>query len=389
MKRTSRSKFCFFALFALALLTAGLWAQTPERFFDTAGAPSDRARLVIFYPSLGTIKDLVALKDNGLFPADKLEVVGVYHEKERTNYKESIKFARDNNLVWLKFHQVTADLSLSSLFKKNACTQEFETIFKKSDGIIFFGGPDIPPAVYGQKTNLMTGIDDPYRHFFELSCIFHLLGGSQNAAFKGLLESRPDFPILGICLGSQSLNVGTGGTLVQDIWSEVYGKKFLEDVVDLGQANWHANPHRRLHPENKSLLSYMLHPIQLNGKGKFCTDLGFKPDDEPYIMSAHHQMADKLGKDFRVAATSLDGKVTEAIEHERYPNVLGVQFHPEFSMLWNTEPKYKFTPQDKELTAVKTYLENHSPSFEFHKKLWAWFTQKLVASHQAGSKLHI
>jgi putative glutamine amidotransferase len=366
----------------LTLLASGLWAQTPERFFDKAGAPSDRARLVIFYPSLGTIKDLVALKDNGLFPADKFEVIGVFHEKERTNYRESIKFARDNNLVWLKFHQVAAELSLPFLFKKNACTPEFETIFKKSDGMIFFGGPDIPPAVYGQKTNLFTGIEDPYRHFFELSVIFHLLGGLQNSSFKGLLESRPDFPILGICLGSQSLNVGTGGTLVQDIWSEVYGKKFFEDVVDLGQDNWHTNPHHRLHPENRNLLSYMLHPIQLNGKGKLCAELGLKPDDEPYIMSAHHQMADKLGKGFRVAATSLDGKVIEAIEHERFSSVLGVQFHPEFSMLWNTEPKYKFTPQDKELIAIKTYLENHPPSFEFHKKLWAWFTQKLEASHR-------
>ncbi len=381
MRRAKFSSLWLLAFIILAFLTAGLWAQTAERFFDTAGAPSDRARLVIFYPSLGTIKDLVALKDNGLFPADKFEIVGVFHEKERTNYRQSIKFATDNNLTWLKFHQVSADIGPASLFKKNACTQEFETIFKKSDGIIFFGGPDIPPTLYGQKTNMFTGIDDPYRHFFELSAIFHLLGGLQDPSFKGLLESRPGYPILGICLGSQSLNVGTGGTLVQDIWSEVYGKKFFEDVVDLGQASWHTNPHRRLHPENRSLLSYMLHPIQLNGKGKLCTELGFKPDDEPYIMSAHHQMADKLGKGFRVAATSLDGKVIEAIEHERFSNVLGVQFHPEFSMLWNTEPKYKFTPQDKELIAIKPYLENHPPSFEFHKKIWAWFQGKLEQNH--------
>ncbi|MCX6577688.1 MAG: gamma-glutamyl-gamma-aminobutyrate hydrolase family protein [Candidatus Aminicenantes bacterium] len=379
MKRTSRLRFCLPTLLILAFLAAGLWAQTPDRFFDTAGAPAGQVRLVIFYPSLGTITDLVALKDNGLFPADKLEVIGVYHEKEKTNYQAAIRYAQNNNLTWLKFHRVSAELSPQSLFRKNACSPEFETIFKKSDGIIFFGGPDIPPAVYGQKTNLLTGIEDPYRHFFELSCIFHLLGGSQNAAFKGLLESRPDFPILGICLGSQSLNVGTGGTMIQDIWSEVYGKKFLEDVVELGQPDWHTNPHRRLHPENRALLSYMLHPIQLNGKGKFCIELGFKPDDQPYIMSAHHQMADKLGKGFRVAATSLDGKVTEAIEHERYPNVLGVQFHPEFSMLWTTEPKHKFTPHDRDMIAIKPFLESHAPSFEFHKKLWAWFLEKLQA----------
>lgn len=381
MKKAKLLSSLFLVLMVLASLSVGVWAQAPDRFFDAAGAPAERARLVIFYPSLGTIRDIIALKDNGFFPADKLEIVGVYHEKEATNYQRSINYAQNNNVTWLKFHRVSAELSPQSLFRKNACTPEFEAIFKKSDGIIFFGGPDIPPAVYGQKTNLFTGIEDPYRHFFELSAIFHLLGGLQNPAAKGFLESRPGFPILGICLGSQSLNVGTGGTLIQDIWSEVYGKKFFEDVIDLGQANWHTNPHRRLHPENRNLLPYMLHPIQLNGQGKFCLELGFKPDDQPYIMSAHHQMADKLGKGFRVAATSLDGKVTEAIEHERFPNVLGVQFHPEFSMLWDAEPKYKFTPQDKELIAIKTFLEGHPPSFNFHKKIWAWFREKLEQNH--------
>ena len=157
----NRSKFRLLSLFILALFAAGLWAQTPDRFFDTAGPPAGQVRLVIFYPSVGTIQDLVALKDNGLFPADKLEIIGVYHEKEKTNYQAAIRYAQNNNLTWLKFHRVSAELSLQSLFRKNACSPEFETIFKKSDGIIFFGGPDIPPAVYGQKTNLFTGIEDP------------------------------------------------------------------------------------------------------------------------------------------------------------------------------------------------------------------------------------
>jgi putative glutamine amidotransferase len=94
-------------------------------------------------------------------------------------------------------------------------------------------------------------------------------------------------------------------------------------------------------------------------------------------MSAHHQAADKLGKGFKVAATSLDGKIVEAIEHVKFPNVLGVQFHPEFPMLWEAEPKVKFTPQDKDLFGIKTYLEAHPPSVEFHKKLWQWFFDKV------------
>jgi putative glutamine amidotransferase len=41
--------------------------------------------------------------------------------------------------------------------------------------------------------------------------------------------------VFGICLGCESLNVGTGGTLTQDIWSEIYGVLYLEDAVALSK----------------------------------------------------------------------------------------------------------------------------------------------------------
>lgn len=351
-------------------------AQAPPRFFDTAVEPHAGTRLTIFYPSVGTIKALAELRKQGLLPAG-LEIVGVHHAKELTNYKNAYKYVQDKKLDGIKFHAVSAPLGLNDIYKTNAASKEFEEIFAKSDGMIFFGGSDILPAAYGQKTSLLTAIEDPYRHYLELSFIFHLLGGSQNEAALGFLEKRPNFPVLGICLGCQSLNVGTGGTLVQDIWSEIYGKTFVEDVTALGQPNWHTNPWRKLDPSDKKLLPYMLHPIKLTDAGKLCAALGFKPTDQPYIMSAHHQAAGKIGKGFKIAATSLDGKVVESIEHAKFPNVLGVQFHPEFPMLWDTESKYKFTPQDKDVFAVNGFLRSHSPSLEFHKKLWNWFFDKV------------
>jgi putative glutamine amidotransferase len=366
--------FAFSTLAPAAQRSSAPPVQTPgPRFFDTAAEPHAVPRLAIFYPSVGTLRALLTLKAQGLWPAGRLEIVGVHHAKERTNYRDAYKFVRDRNIDWIKFHEISAALGPSDLFKANAATKDFENIFAKSDGLIFFGGPDIPPATYAQKTNLLTIVEDPYRHYIELSCVFHLLGGSQNDAFKGLLDKRPEFPVLGICLGHQTLNVGTGGTLVQDIWSETYGKPFVEDITSLGQPSWHTNPWRKLDPLDKALFPYMLHPIKLADSGKLCAELGFKPSDQPYIMSAHHQGAGRLGKGFKAAATSLDGKVVEAIEHGTYPNVLGVQFHPEFPMLWDTEAKFKFTPQDKDLFAVNDYLRSHPPSLEFHTKLWTWF----------------
>ena len=361
-------------LFAfLAVMATAAFAQTPPRYFDTAAAPSAIVRLAIGYPSEGTLKDIVALKKQGFLPAEKFEIVGIYHAKERTKYKEAQKLVLDRKIDWVHFHEIAAEIGPADLYKANAASKEFADIIRKSDGLILFGGPDIPPAAYGEKTELLTVIMDPYRHYMELSLVFHLLGGSQDGAFKGLLEDRPDFPVLGICLGEQTLNAGTGGTLVQDIWADIYGRKFFEDVIAMGRPNWHTNPWRDLHPEMEDLLRYMLHPIQFRPGSKFVAEMGFKSADQPYIMSAHHQSVGKIGKDFKVAATSLDGKVVEAIEHVKYPNVLGVQFHPEFSILWETEPKYKFTPADKDLFAVNEYLRSHSPSLEFHKKLWKWF----------------
>ncbi len=373
--KIKRMVFILFLFFVIQTIAS---AQTPPRFFDTAGTAKERIRLTIFYPSFGTLRALLALKEQGLFPAEKFEVVGVYQAKEKTNYKQSQKFVQDKGLTWIKFHEVSTELGPTDLFKPNAASREFEDIFKKSDGMIFFGGPDIPPTTYGQKTSLLTRIEDPYRHYLELSFIFHLLGGSQSDGFKGFLETQPGFPVLGICLGCQTLNAGTGGTILQDVWADVYGKTFVEDIISLGQPDWHTNPWPRLDPLDRKILGYMLHPIKLVDKSILLAGLGFKPSDQPYIMSAHHQAADKLGKGLKVAATSLDGKVVEAVEHVNFPNVLGVQFHPEFPILWEAEPKYKFTPQDKDLIGIRTYLEAHPPSIEFHKKLWAWFFDKVI-----------
>jgi putative glutamine amidotransferase len=359
--------------------------QPPERFFDTAEPVYEEVRLAILYPSLGSIKALIELRANELITIENLVVIGVYHEKERTDYRRSFDYVRDNDLEWFKFHKISGELDRDTLFQKNSCSEDFAKIFENSDGIIFFGGADIPPYIYGEKTNLLSGISTTYRHFLELSFIFHLLGGSQDKDFEPLLESRAGFPVLGICLGAQSLNVGTGGTLTQDIWSEKYGKKYVEDVCALGQENWHNNPYARVYPEEK-LIPYNLHRIKLNGKSKFCTIIGFQEDDAPYIISSHHQVVEKLGKRMMVSATSLDGKVVEAIEHEVYTHVLGVQFHPEFPMLWDTTEKFRIIPQDKEGFNINSFLKNNPPSWDFHQKIWAWLSQELTESHQGKQK---
>ncbi len=380
IKNSALIKFILLIFLVAGAPQTALFSLSADNGFDKSLGPREEITIAVLYPSLGALKELMALRENGLINIPRLSVLGVYHEKELTDYNKAQEFVRADNLDWVTFHSFSGPLAEDTLFQKNSCSAEFEKIFKESDGIIFFGGPDIPPILYREKTNLLTKIEDPYRHFLELSFIFHLLGGFQDETFKPLLESRPQFPILGICLGSQSLNVGTGGTLTQDIWSEIYGKTYVEDVIALGSENWHTNPFSDLAPQEK-LTSFALHAIKLDAKGKFCTAIGFAPKETPYIYSSHHQQVENLGKGFRVIATSLDGKVVEAIEHERYPNVLGVQFHPEAPNLYHPQAGVRFNPRDKDPVNLKSFLDEHPPSLAFHQKLWAWVSQKWAEKH--------
>ncbi len=384
MKRHSASRFPALAiLLALGVLclalTLPLAAQAPDRALDQAAAGGPNVRLVVFNPEVFNIRALAALRENGILAVPNLEVVGIYHVKQTGNFEESKKYVRENKIDWFKFHAVSADISEPVLFRKNACTPEFEAVLRKADGVIFFGGPDIPPSVFHKKTNLLTEITDPYRHYFELSAAFHFLGGSQDPAFAPLLGGRPGFPILGICLGFQTINVGTGGSLIQDIWSEFYGKPYVEDVIALGPEQWHNNPYRFLYPLDK-LMGYNFHSLQLGSASKFVKVMNFKAEDHPRILSSHHQALDVLGAGLVPTATSRDGKIVEAVEHAKFPNVLGIQFHPEHPLLWNTEPRFRQKPGEP-LTSMNAILTGTPPSFEFNKAIWAWLGARLVESH--------
>lgn len=353
----------------------------------TASAAAGEApvRLTVFYPCQGTIEDLLALRESGALDIPGLSVTGVYHRLEKTDYGRAEEFLRERGIGWMTLRAVEAAVRPQDIYRENAWTAEFRKILDESDGVVFFGGPDIPPSVYGSRQNLHTQVDDLYRHYLEASALFHFLGGSRNPGFRPLLEDRPGFPVLGICLGMQTMNVAAGGTLVQDIWSETYKLKTVEEAVSLGPERWHTNPRARLYPR-KTVFPYFLHVIRLSPGGKLAGLTGLAPRDLPHVLSAHHQQAGKLGRGLRVEAVSADGRVVEALSHERFPNVLGVQFHPEFDILWTGDALYDITPGDASPMTVRKYLENRPPSAVFHRNFWAWFGGALRASAEAARR---
>jgi putative glutamine amidotransferase len=386
MKKNIFQSVFLFGLILCVGAALSLAAEAQERYFDTASPKSDEVRLTIFEAPEEGIQALLGLKKEGFLNLDKLVIVSVFHKKERADYLKAAEFVKANRLDWIKFHELSGEISRETLFQKNSLSSDFENIFKKSDGVIFFGGYDIPPAIYGQKTGLLTQIRTPYRHYIELSFVFHLLGGLQDPNLEPFLKKMPLFPVLGICLGSQTLNVGTGGTLYQDVWADIYNATSFEDIAAIPRENLHRNPLARLFPE-LNLFPSNMHPIRLLKNGIFVARMNFKEKDTPYVRCGHHQAINALGRGMKVAAASMDGKVVEAIEHEQFANVLGVQFHPEKPELWDKDAKFQFTPEDKEKISLRSILDNNPPSYDFHKRLFTWFFQNVEKFHKTKDKM--
>ncbi|MFW6160880.1 MAG: gamma-glutamyl-gamma-aminobutyrate hydrolase family protein [Acidobacteriota bacterium] len=381
MKKISASAAAVFLAVSFILFFSGCSHEVSSPEPESG---KEKIQLTICYTSVGSLQALKNLREKGLIPLENLQIIGIYHEKERTDYQRSRNFINEEGLHWIEIKELKGEINSKNIYHENPLTIEFSNIFQSSDGIIFFGGPDIPPYLYGCQTSFLTRIDDPYRHFFELSFIFHLLGGKQEPDASALLDNDPEFPVLGICLGAQSLNVGTGGTLVQDIWLDIYGCSTWEEAIELGPDKWHVNPWSRLHPE-KNLISYSLHQITWEEGTFFPKELEMPFGEYPYIVSSHHQSVAELGQDFQVAASTLGGKVIEAIAHSRYPNVLGLQFHPEFPIIYDQNKSFSFTPRDTEAISLPHFLKEHPPSFIFHQKIWSWFSSKLRESQAKKS----
>ena len=265
--------------------------------------------------------------------------------------------------------EVADEAGPGELFGENRFTQLFGDLFRSSRGALFMGGPDIPPQLFGEEVNLLTRVTDPYRHYLELSFLFHLLGGYQDPHWEPLLRQRPGYLVSGICLGMQTLNVATGGTLVQDIPTEIYGIRTAEGVLALPEDRQHRNYRGMAVAGCAETTSYHFHRIRLT-EGSFLADeTSFGGISAPMVLSSHHQAVEELGTGLEVAAVSMDGKVVEAIGHSEYPHVFGVQFHPEKPGLFDPSIVHPVDCADS-ISFHGTIRD--TPSFEFHLAYWKY-----------------
>lgn len=363
------------------------------------------ATLILIRPQEKQIENLVVLKKEQLLPQN-IQILAVYHEDERTDYAPSRLYVEENRLNWVHFRAIKGGIPLDSVRPArgpNPWTEQFSMLFRDSDGIIFTGGMDLPPWLYGEETRLTTETTTPLRSVYELSFLHHLVGDAEKS-ITPLLDKRPDYAVLCICLGCQTLNVAAGGTLIQNIPSQVYGLSTFEQVLRQNPDQIHSG--RYLIGLNQHIAEFLppaMHPIRPNGQGQITPKLSKIGSSTPMILSSHHQALGTLGHSLLVTATSTDGRITEMIEHTQFPAVLGVQFHPEAAALYRDDIRYR-TPgvfngrhETKPETDKRREWLNHgsispdltrklrqelekSESMPFHRAIWTWFSTALQIS---------
>jgi putative glutamine amidotransferase len=155
------------------------------------------------------------------------------------------------------------------------------------DGILFSGGSDLDPDLYGQELHPET---------------FGIVK-ERDQAELALLEAAlaRDMPVLAVCRGSQLLNVALGGDLVQH----------LPDVV---------GDEKHKHTPG----TFADHDVRLEGGSRVGTLLG----EHAPVKSHHHQGFGRLGKGLTSVAWAEDGAL-EAVEDPSRRFAVGVLWHPE------------------------------------------------------------
>jgi putative glutamine amidotransferase len=160
------------------------------------------------------------------------------------------------------------------------------------DGLLLSGGADVAPGNYGQAPLRPEWAGDPQRDAYERALVDVALARA--------------VPVLGVCRGLQLLNVALGGSLWQDLGTQLDGALVHRD--------WHR-------------YDELEHPVRI-AAGSWIA--GVHGAGEHLVNSVHHQAIRALAPALRASAWAPDG-VVEAVEHvDPARFAAAVQWHPEW-----------------------------------------------------------
>ncbi|MHB1001222.1 MAG: gamma-glutamyl-gamma-aminobutyrate hydrolase family protein [Armatimonadota bacterium] len=164
------------------------------------------------------------------------------------------------------------------------------TILERVDGVILSGGGDVLSLEYGEEPHPKSHYHDPSRDKVEIEVVRQSL--------------EMNLPVLGICRGIQLLNIALGGTLYQDVPSQV--KNAVKHY-------------------SQGVSSVLLHSVDIEPGSILSKVSG---TNSMAVNSRHHQAVKDLGDGLVINCRAKDG-VIEGVEFADGRPILGVQYHPE------------------------------------------------------------
>ena len=160
------------------------------------------------------------------------------------------------------------------------------------DGLVLQGGADVSPSSYGEQPLREEWAGDRVRDVYEIELLHEFVEAKK--------------PVLGICRGAQVINVALGGTLYQDVGTQ------------LPDSQRHVTDEYEKH----------LHEIRF-APGSGLARL-YRGIERPRVTSIHHQSIKALGRGLKAEAWSEPDGVVEAVRGAGEGYVFAVQWHPEF-----------------------------------------------------------
>lgn len=178
-------------------------------------------------------------------------------------------------------------------------TEDLQQLVDTLDGFLFTGGPDVHPFLFGEETYVGCGEVSAKRDALEMALL--------------PLVMKAGKPILGICRGIQSINIGLGGTICQDVTSRF---------------------HKESHLAHRQPFSYDMpsHTVNIMPGTKMSAICGASVIR---VNSMHHQAIQDPAPGCMISGVASDG-LPEAMEMPGYPYLVAVQWHPE--LLWQKDP---------------------------------------------------
>ena len=208
---------------------------------------------------------------------------------------KTVQYLEQSVANWVMSGEVLAfmipEMSLASPhLPANVTVRDFVNAL---DGLLLQGGNDIAPETYGESPLNPAWAGDAIRDRYEIELFGEFV--------------RQGKPVFGVCRGCQLINVAFGGTLYQDIETQLPGMLVHRD---------------------DSQYDKVIHSTRIL-EGTWLASM-YPKTSVVRTNSIHHQAVKDVGRNLVVEATSEPDGIVEAVRWEGESFVLGVQWHPEF-----------------------------------------------------------